>query len=106
MSMCDRGLTVGFKNCATGHDQGFHRGGQAIASYSLIRPPSTGVRLIWCAGSGMTLGSSAGARRFGARWALPVLCEGVHHGRHLNQLLVLRQGVRGSASSAPQAELD
>jgi hypothetical protein len=52
----NRAAPVGFKNCATGHDQVFHRGGQATAWYSLIRPPSMGVRLIRCAGNGMTSG--------------------------------------------------
>lgn len=51
-----RWRTAGFGNCATGHDQRFRRRGQAAASYWLIRPPSTGVRLIRCAGNRMTLG--------------------------------------------------
>jgi hypothetical protein len=63
---------VGFENRATGYDQASHRG-QATASYSLIRPPSTGVRPIRLAGNGMMLGSSVGARRFKARWGLPLL---------------------------------
>jgi DDE superfamily endonuclease len=64
---------VGFKNSATGHEQGFRRLVQGIASYWFIRPPSTGARLIRRAGNGMTVRSSAGARRFRARWALPML---------------------------------
>ena len=39
---------IGFGNGAAGHDQDFRRRGQATASYSLTRPPSTGMRLIRC----------------------------------------------------------
>lgn len=46
---------------------------QAVLRYSWMSPPRTLWRWTRWAGRGITSGSSAGARRYSARWGLPVL---------------------------------
>jgi len=59
-----RGKPAGFQNSATGLDLGFY----AARSYSLMRPPRTGRRLIRCRERSAAGWSGRGGRSWRLRW--------------------------------------